>query len=92
MGEVRAGISCSIGAPGLACGDMGCNLGDDEIIPYLDDDDGENWGLADVPIDYDVDFMPVLVETPMPLANCAVPPMFPYLSIPDGISVSLCKT
>lgn len=55
MCEARARIFGSESTPGSASAAMGCDLRDDELVTYPDDDHGDDWGFADVPIDYHVD-------------------------------------
>lgn len=35
-----------------ACGAVGCELCEDELAPYFDDDDGNHWDFEDVPVDF----------------------------------------
>lgn len=55
MDDARKRIFGPAGTPGLASGAVGGDLREDEPAPYPDGIDADDWGLADVPIDLDVD-------------------------------------
>lgn len=55
MPDARARTLGSDGALSSAFNAMGVDTCDDELSPYFNDDDGDDWNFSDVPVDSHVD-------------------------------------
>lgn len=69
MDEVLAKILGSYVAPGSASDVMGGDSRDDELTPYFDDDDGDGWDFADVPVVLTSMFVPFFSDTSTPFRD-----------------------
>lgn len=91
MGLVQ-GFLVPMLAPGSFSDAMGGDLPEEELTPYPDEDDVDDWDFFDAPVDSHIDVMLLPVQTSTPFVSYAAQLALLYLRTIEASSSWCCKT